>query len=61
MITYCNSMVINQIALYNVKTDSLLQHNIVQKNEKAKDLENYLKAIIQTYQQRMVKNDLTIP
>lgn len=48
------------IGLYNIKKDSLLENNIVDKLDEMSNLENYLKAIIQTYQQRVVTNDLTI-
>lgn len=48
------------IGLYNVKQDSLLQNNMVDKILKATELESYLKAILQTYQQRVVSNNLTI-
>jgi len=48
------------IALYNVRKDSLLQNNLVNQNSKNKELERYIKAIIQSYQERLVNNNLTI-
>lgn len=47
-------------ALYNYKTDSLLQSNILRKvPEKEKPMEEKLKAIIQTYYYGMIHNKLT--
>jgi phosphoglycerol transferase MdoB-like AlkP superfamily enzyme len=48
------------IGLYHISNDSLLQKNMVNKVDEMRDLEDYLKAIIQTYQQRVVTNNLTI-
>lgn len=48
------------IGLYNIKKDSLLQNNLVDHMNEKIYLENYLKAVIQTYQQRVVSNNLTI-
>jgi phosphoglycerol transferase MdoB-like AlkP superfamily enzyme len=48
------------IALYNYKNDSLLTKNVLTENQlQAKAMEIKLKAIIQSYQQRLLKNQLT--
>lgn len=48
------------IALYNYKNDSLLSENKLSEEKKlVQEMENKLKAIIQTYQQRLIKNQLT--
>ena len=50
----------NATAMYNYKTDSLLQSNILGKvPEKEKTMEEKLKAIIQTYYHSMIHNQLT--
>lgn len=47
--------------IYNIKNDSLLTNNIVNTNfESKKELSEFLKAIIQQYNNRMNKNKLTI-
>jgi phosphoglycerol transferase MdoB-like AlkP superfamily enzyme len=49
------------IALYHLKTDPLLQNNLVGKNMPVQDmLEKQVKAFIQQYNGRMVNNQLTI-
>lgn len=48
------------IALYNHKNDSLLTQNILKENIlQANEMETKLKAIIQSYQQKLLKNQLT--
>ena len=48
------------ISLYNYKTDSLLQHNLIGKiPEKEKTMETKLKAIIQTFNTGMIHNKMT--
>lgn len=47
------------IALYNYKTDSLLQNNLVaNETEKQKRMETKMKAILQTYHHAMIANKL---
>ncbi|MFC2110996.1 LTA synthase family protein [Bacteroidota bacterium] len=47
--------------VYNIRNDSLLENNIANiNNEKQKELSEFLKAIIQQYNNRMNKNKLTI-
>jgi phosphoglycerol transferase MdoB-like AlkP superfamily enzyme len=49
------------IALYNLKSDVLLQNNLINKNLTIqKYLENQIKAFIQQYNGRMVNNKLTL-
>ncbi|MFA6925084.1 MAG: LTA synthase family protein [Bacteroidales bacterium] len=45
------------IEVYNFKTDSLLQNNLINKISVAKN-ENFLKAFIQSYNWRLIKNKL---
>jgi len=48
-------------AIYQFKEDKLLRHNLLGRNvETEKDMENQLKAIIQSYMCRMVNNELVI-
>ncbi len=47
------------IALYHATKDSLLQKKLVGQTDELKHLENYLKAIIQSYEERLVTNQLT--
>lgn len=47
------------IALYDIKKDSLLKHNLLNDKIENKEIENKLKAIIQSYQERLVNNQLT--
>jgi phosphoglycerol transferase MdoB-like AlkP superfamily enzyme len=51
------------VALYNFKTDTMLQENLL-KEEKLRDqrtkMELHIKAVIQQYNNRMVENNLTI-
>jgi phosphoglycerol transferase MdoB-like AlkP superfamily enzyme len=50
----------NTLGLYNYRTDSLLQNNILAKEpEKGKKMETKLKAIIQDYYGRMIHNKMT--
>ena len=51
----------NGVALYDISMDSLMQHNA--KNEQpdvANGLERKLKGYLQSYNQRMIKNQLTV-
>jgi hypothetical protein len=49
------------IGLYNYKKDRLLQNNLLSdETELAKELEEKLKAIIQTYNTRLVDNDMVV-
>jgi len=49
------------IALYNFKTDSLLNNNLINDSISALEtLETRLKSIIQTYNSRMINNDLAV-
>lgn len=48
-------------ALYNLKTDRLTKNNLVNKEiEVQKNMEKYLKAFIQQYNNRMIKDQLTV-
>lgn len=59
---YMLEMVENKpVGLYNFKTDRLLETNLVNKDTLVrKDLETKLKAIIQTYNARLIDNDLVV-
>ena len=47
-------------ALYNLKTDRLTKKNVLgRENKVQKSMENYLKAFIQQYNNRMINNQLT--
>lgn len=49
------------LALYNFKEDPLLKENLLAiKTEKAKILENFIKAYIQSFNERMIENNLTL-
>ena len=48
------------IAFYNIKSDSLLQNNLIESSVNLQELETYLKAIIQSYQERLIENRLTV-
>lgn len=49
------------IALFNTKSDSLLKNNLINSSpEKVIELEKQLKAIVQSYNDRLINNDLTI-
>jgi phosphoglycerol transferase MdoB-like AlkP superfamily enzyme len=49
------------IALYDLAIDFHLKNNLIATNSsKAKELETFLKAYIQTYSERMIKNKLTV-
>lgn len=48
------------IALYNFKTDQLLKNNLVAKDrQRVAQMERFIKAYIQSFDQRMIKNELT--
>ena len=48
------------IALFNLERDALLSHNLITSEvEKADELETFLKAYIQTFNERMIRNKLT--
>ena len=47
------------IGLYNFKEDELLSKNLIEKETKVKDImENFIKAYIQTFNQRIIDNNL---
>jgi len=47
--------------LYNIKTDPLMRHNLINKKpEIQKNMERFIKAYIQSYNQRMSNNKLTL-
>ena len=48
------------IAFYDIKSDSLLQNNLIKNTVKLQELETYLKAIIQSYQEKLIENRLTV-
>ncbi|MGC1632239.1 MAG: sulfatase-like hydrolase/transferase [Gelidibacter sp.] len=49
------------LALYNFKEDSLLKKNLLStETEKAKSLEKFIKAYIQSFNERMIENNLTL-
>jgi len=48
------------IAFYNIKSDSLLQNNLIDHSDKLREIETHLKAIIQSYQERLIENRLTV-
>ena len=49
------------LALYNFKEDPLLKNNLIStKIEKAKSLETFIKAYIQSFNERMIDNNLTL-
>jgi len=51
---------INSLELYNIKTDPLLSTNLIKTNKiLVKQMENRLKAIIQNYNNRLIRNKLT--
>lgn len=50
----------NSIGLFNLTQDSLLHDNIVKNSELTKDMETNIKAVIQSYNHRMLYNKLTI-
>lgn len=51
----------NFTGMYRYKEDSLLKHNLIQKNNIPELPSNTLKAFIQNYQQKMISNQLTLP
>jgi hypothetical protein len=52
---------INPVALYNYKKDKFHASNLIGKEpELQKQMEDKLKAIIQTYNSRMLDNNLTV-
>ena len=49
------------LALYNFKEDPLLKNNIIAiEPEKAKNLEDFIKAYIQSFNERMIENKLAL-
>ena len=48
------------VGLYNIATDSLLLHNLLTPGEEPHHV-NHLKALIQSYMQRMINNNLVMP
>ncbi|MFC2152700.1 LTA synthase family protein, partial [Bacteroidota bacterium] len=48
------------LAYYDIKADSLLQNNLIKDTVEITEFELYMKAIIQSYQERLVENKLTI-
>ncbi len=46
------------ISFYDIKTDSLLQNNLINDSANFLEIENKLKAIIQSYQERLIHNKL---
>ena len=49
------------ISLYNLTNDSLMKNNILEKSTNiAKDLDRRIKAIIQSYNLRMIQNNLVV-
>ncbi|MDX1774101.1 LTA synthase family protein [Oceanihabitans sediminis] len=49
------------LALYNFKKDPLLQENLISmETEKANTLEKFIKAYIQSFNERMINNNLTL-
>jgi phosphoglycerol transferase MdoB-like AlkP superfamily enzyme len=49
------------LGLYDYKTDVLMKTNLLkQKTEVAKDMETFMKAVIQQYNNRMIENRLTV-
>jgi phosphoglycerol transferase MdoB-like AlkP superfamily enzyme len=47
------------IAVYNFRLDSLLQNNIIDQKSEYQNSESFLKAILQSYQERLVENKLS--
>ncbi len=48
------------VSLFNFKLDNLLKNNLIEKEDSAgKEMETFLKAIIQQYNDRLINNDLT--
>ena len=47
------------IAVYNFKSDSLLQNNLIDQKSEYQNSELLLKAILQSYQERLVQNKLS--
>lgn len=51
----------NGFALYDISMDSLMQHNIIKEQpDVVNELERKLKGYLQSYNQRMIKNHLTV-
>lgn len=51
----------NAIGLYNFKEDELLKNNLLQtKKETAQKMERFIKAYVQSFNERMINNQLTI-
>ena len=52
----------NAVALFNLETDPGLEENVLEvEAEIAKELEREIKAMVQSYNNRMINNQLTIP
>ena len=52
---------VKSLGLYNWKVDPLLKDNLVQKNSAKKiEMEQFIKAYIQSFNKRVINNDLTI-
>jgi len=48
------------VSLYNFKLDNLLKNNLIEKEDSTgKEMETFLKSIIQQYNERLIHNDLT--
>ena len=48
------------LGLYNFKKDELLKDNLLQKDKKtAQEMERFIKAYIQSFNQRVIENKLT--
>ena len=51
----------SEISLYDLKSDNLMKNNILENQPSlSKEMEEKIKAIIQSYNQRLIKNDMTI-
>ena len=51
----------NGVALYDISKDSLMQRNVInEQQDVAKGLDRKLKGYLQSYNQRMIKNQLTV-
>jgi len=48
------------VSLHNYKLDNLLKNNLIEKEDSVRnEIETFLKAIIQQYNDRMINNNLT--
>jgi hypothetical protein len=48
------------LAAYNYKDDWMMQHNLIDDKKMVNEMEKELKAIIQSYMQRMIDNELIV-